>query len=347
MKFGDMQRAIKGYKDLHSKGIGLVFHKYYYARNAMWKSIKANHENSGKVKMPYKEKKYFNTGWDYQCIRINYENGVILLTRPMKKEGDKWKRQTPVKCYAKSIPDNIVEIELICKKGLKLAIKYKETDIENVIQSNKCAAIDLGEIHSITSIDADGKAIIITGRKIRSIKRLRNKELAKIQSLQNHCRRRSRKYKKYKKAMYNLKVKTDNQVKDAVHKITKLYLDYCLENNIGSVYYGDVDSATRNTKGKVNKHNGQKLNEWCYGFITEQLENKLNRYGIKIVKVKEYFTTKICPNCGQINEPERRNYICDCGYTQHRDIVGAINILNNNCGSEITKYTNKTYLRIA
>jgi putative transposase len=346
MIFKELQSAVKGYNDLHSKGIGLVFFKYFYARQAMWRSIKAKHENSNKVKMPYKIKKFFNTGWDTQCIKIDYEKGIIKLTKPKLGEGRYGKRQEPVKCYAKTIPQNIRQIELVYRHGLKLAIKYIEDDKQSLIQSENTASIDLGEIHTITSIDNNGNAIIITGRKLRSIKRLRNKEQSKLRSKRSKCVKNSRQYKKYSKALYNLTYKTDKQILDSVHKITKLYVDYCLQNHIGLVYYGDLDSATRNTKGIVGKYNGQKLNEWNYGEVVRQLENKLSRYNIQLIKIKEYYTSKKCPLCGTINIPEGRNYICKCGYCQHRDIVGAINILNDNHGTQLKRYVTKKYLRI-
>ena len=345
--FKELQYAVKGCNNLHSKGISLVFRKYFYSRKAMWQSINAKHENSNKAKMPYKEKRYFNTGWDYQAIRYDYDKGIIKLARPQLGKEGCGKRQPQVKCYVKNLPTNIVEIELLYRKGLKLAIKYKEPDIENLIQSTNAASIDLGEIHSIASIDTNGNSIIITGRKLRSIKRLRDKELGQLRSKRSKCTKGSRQYKKYSRAMYNLKFKTDKQILDSVHKITKLYLDYCLENQIGIVYYGDLDSATRNTRGRVKSHNGEKLNEWNHGLITQHLTNKLSRYGIQMIKVKEYYTSKKCPSCGQHNAPNGRIYTCPCGYEQHRDIVGAINILNDNRGTHLKRYANKKYLRIA
>ena len=351
LKFSELQSAVKIFRNLSSKNNQLTFMKYYYARAAMWSSNKAKHKNSNKVEMPYKEKKYFNTVWDYSEIKYDIDKNIIMLNKAMLKtkfSSDKSGsgiRQKPVRCYVKNIPTHIVEIELLYKKGLKLAIKYKEPDTENVILSDNAASIDLGEIHAITSIDIKGNAIIITGKNLRSIKRLRNKELGMLRSKQSKCVKGSKQYNKYSKAMYNLKYKTDNRILDTVHKITKLYLEFCLENKISLIYYGDCDSATRNTKGKVG-NSGQKLSQWNYGEIMKQLTNKLSRYDIQMIKVKEYYTSQVCPACGLLNKPKGRNYICECGYTQHRDILGSINILNMNHGTDLTHYIKKKYLRI-
>jgi putative transposase len=335
---------------LLANSINFVIIKYVTARDAMWKSIMAKHENSNKVKLPYKEKKFFNTGWTYQNIKIYKDEKYLTLAKPMILNKQKeQRRQKPIKCHLKNIPNNIVEIELVYRNGLKLAIKYKEENKQHLIQSNNESAIDLGEIHSITSIDNNGNVIIITGRKIRSIKRLRNKELAKLRSRQSKCIKGSKQYKKYSKAMQNLKYDTDNKILDAVHKTTKLYLDYCLQNNISIVYYGDLDDCTRNTKieGRGSRKTRQKLSQWCYGLIMLQLENKLIRSNIKLIKVKEYWTSKRCPCCGNLNSPKGRNYQCNCGYIMHRDVNGAINILNDNSQYKVTKYNNLKYLRIA
>ncbi len=333
-----------------ANSINFVILKYITARDAMFRSIKANHQNSKKVKLPYKEKKYFNTGYTYQNIRIDKEKHLITLARPLIIVDGKQTLQPRIKCHVKTIPDNIKEIELVYKNGLKLAIKYIEEDNKQLIQSENEAAIDLGEIHSITSIDNHGNGIIITGRKIRAIKQLRNKELAKLKSKRSKCPNDSRQYKRYSKAIYNLKYSTDKKVLDCIHKTTKLYLDYCLQNNIGTVYYGDLDSVSRGTKQKEhgNKFVRQKLSQWCFGLLTSQLNNKLSRYGIKFIKVKEYYTSQKCPACKKRNKPNGRNYKCKCGYKMHRDINGAINILNDNSKKYKIKECNTLkYLRIA
>ena len=348
MEKSTMQSKLKKIVPLHAKGIGHIFRKYISAKDAMFKSRKANHENSSKVKLPYKVKKHMPTGWDYQSIGYDYKIGLIKLSKPnyIDKVG-KPRLAKPIKCYTKEIPKNIVEIELLYHNGLYLAIKYKEEDIQLLIQSNNSAAIDLGEIHSIASIDNNGNALIITGRKIRSIKRLRDKEQGELRSKMSKCKKFSRQYKKYNRALWSIKYKTESQLLDCVHKISKLYLDYCLSNKIKTVYYGDLDNCTRNTSERTGKFIGQKLNEWNYGELMLQLHNKLERYGIELVKVSEAYTSQTCPSCGKRHKPKGRNYVCDCGYVQHRDIVGAINILNFYSESNIELYNNKKYLRIA
>lgn len=339
----EIQKRTKGIVNLHAKGIHHVAHKYLNAKFAMWASRKAKHENSKKVELPHKIKKYFNTGWDYQSIKIDYKKKRIYLSRPKKENG---KRNPPIVCKAKHIPQNIVEIELVYKDKYYLAIKYKEPDNTNLIQSNNSASIDLGEIHAITSVDNNGNSVIITNRKVRSIIRLKDKRQGKIQSLRSNHKKGSRQYKKYTRAIYKIKFKTERRILYAVHKQTKLYLYWCLRNNIKIVYYGNVDSTTRNSKGRLNKFANHKLNMWCFGKVIQQLKNKLSRYGIEMICVSEAYSTKTCPSCKSLNKTVSRNYTCECGYSQHRDIVGAMNILNQNAKTSITRFIKKEYLQI-
>jgi putative transposase len=278
------------------------------------------------------------TGWDYQAININIERHIVKLT------GIKGRGQ--IICHVKNIPNNVVEIELIFKDKYYLAIKYKEENGNVLIQSDNSASIDLGEIHGITSIDNNGNCIILTNRKLRSLIREKDKRQGEINSLRSRCVYGSIKSKKYTEAIYKIKFEYERKILDIIHKQTKLYLDWCIKHDISKVYYGDVDTTTRNSKGKMSQHINHKLNMWQFGLLTLQLQNKLSRYGIKMIKISEAYSSQTCPVCKKRHKPTSRNYECKCGYTQHRDIVGAINILNFNTNGNLTKYKEKVYLQI-
>jgi putative transposase len=85
---------------------------------------------------------------------------------------------------------------------------------------------------------------------------------------------------------------------------------------------------------------------WRFGLIMLKLEYKLFQYDIKLIKINEAYSSQTCPNCGKCKKPTSRNYECKCGYKQHRDIVGAINILNFNTDCKLQRYAKKEYLQI-
>jgi putative transposase len=63
--------------------------------------------------------------------------------------------------------------------------------------------------------------------------------------------------------------------------------------------------------------------------LTRYIEYKANWLGIRVIKLKENGTSKICPECGaEGKRPYRGLFKCDgCGYRANADLVGARNIL--------------------
>jgi putative transposase len=55
-----------------------------------------------------------------------------------------------------------------------LCLAYEDGSEPEANNNILTASVDLGEIHAISSVSENNKGIIITGRKLRSIKRFRN-----------------------------------------------------------------------------------------------------------------------------------------------------------------------------
>ena len=81
MKKSELQSFVKNLTPLHAAGNQYVYIKYETARDAMFKSRDAEHKNSNKVKLPYKNKKYFVTGWNVFCYSIDYKNHKLSLAK--------------------------------------------------------------------------------------------------------------------------------------------------------------------------------------------------------------------------------------------------------------------------
>ena len=264
-------------------------------------------------KYPYKKKKYYNSKWVDKAFTIHSKGKINLH---MGTVGGK--RQKPITIWVKNIPKkDIKEIEIIYDRKLMVSISYD---------------------------------VIITGRKLRSLHQLRNKRLAELQKLMSKCKKGSRKWKKYNKAKVFLLSKSDAQLKDALHKTTKNFVDWCIKNKVKEVVIGKIEGVQRNTKGKRSKKASQKLSNWSFGKLQKYLEYKLAQEGIALKKIDESYTTQTCPVCGRRKKPSTRTYKCNCGYISHRDIHGARNILSRHLYGEI-KYLGEIretkYLRIA
>lgn len=172
---------------------------------------------------------------------------------------------------------------------------------------------------------------------MRSIHRFRNKQLAALQKKLSHCTKGSRNYKKYMKTKRYLLNKSEEQLKDCVHKTTKQFVDWCITNKVKEVVLGDIQNIGNKTKKrkKSNRLNRQKLSNWQVGKLKKYLEYKLKEKEIKLSSQEESYTTQQCPCCGRRHKPSGRNYQCLCGYQAHRDIHSGRNILSKYLYKEI------------
>ena len=178
-----LQAATKNKALLHSQSIQAVCHKYLEGRDSARKLRVNGHI---KARYPYKKKHNYNTIWVGKSFKI-FPNGRIELSLGIQNG----KRTLPivVRVNPKDLPyGDIKEIELCYDNGLYLALTYDDLEDEKECNGVNSAGVDLGEIHSVAGFANNGEAIIITGRKLRSINRLRNKKVAEIQRKQSKCK---------------------------------------------------------------------------------------------------------------------------------------------------------------
>jgi putative transposase len=170
------------------------------------------------------------------------------------------------------------------------------------------AAIDLGEIHAISSVSENHEGILITGRKLRSIKRLRNRKLAELQRKMKKWKKGSRQWKKYNKAKRYILSKTNIQLRDALHKISRKFVHWCAEQRIRHVVIGDVEGVQRHTRKKRGKTVNQKLAQWQFGQLLKYLEYTNSRR--KESRLKK--SMKPIPRKHVLFAPEERNLLVEC-----------------------------------
>ncbi len=158
-----------------------------------------------------------------------------------------------------------------------------------------------------------------------------NKELKGYLYTLEICKKGSKNYIKYRNAIRKLLSKTNAKINDSLNKISKKFNDYVITNNIQTVVFGDLSKFNINLKDRKNyKGQKQRLVQWDHGKLKDKIESKLKPYGVSVAEISEKYTSQTCPNCGHKHKPSGRNYVCKwCGYKNHRDIVGAINILSS------------------
>lgn len=337
-----LQAALKDQFPLHSQSVQAVCHKYLFARD----SARQARKQGLHTKYPYKSKKHFNTKWVDQAFKI--EGNHILLSLGNYNG----KRQPPIRIHVAEVPQavDIKEIELVYDRRLMVSISYDDGKAPAENNNTEVAGVDLGEIHSIAATTTRQESLIITGRKARSIHRFRNKKLAEIQKLQSKCTQGSKQWKKYQRAKHYLLGKSERQLTDVIHKTTKQFVKWCLEQNVKEVVVGEVEGVQRHTRNKKSKIVSQKLSNWSFGKIRKQLAYKLKVHGIQMHAIDESYTSQQCPCCGRRKKTSTRNYKCSCGYEAHRDIHGSKGILSKYVYGDIRDMgaaKSIRYLRIA
>jgi putative transposase len=199
---------------LHSQSIQAVCHKYLFARDSSHQTIKKGSTTT--TRYPYKKKKHYNT----KCVKDGFkihENGKIELSMGIHNG----KREKPIVVHASNLPQkNIKEIELCYDNGLYLAVSFEDGQENKPYQPGQAAGVDTGEIHTLSAFCENGQALIVTGRKIRAIHRLRNKKVVEIQRLQSKCKKGSRQWKSANDAKRYILSRSEKQLQDALHKAT-------------------------------------------------------------------------------------------------------------------------------
>ena len=247
---------------------------------------------------------------------------------------------------------DIKEIELCYDNGLFLSVSYDDGQLPQSSNGTQEAGVDMGEIHSFATVTESGEAVILSGRKLRSIHRFRNQKLKELQKKMSRCKKGSRQWKKYYRAKQYILSKSEKQLRDASHKITKNMVEWAVEQSVHTLHVGDVRQVSKQTKKRrrLNRQNRQKMSNWNVGQLAGYLAYKAEAKGIQVAFVDESYTTQTCPVCTKKQKPTSRNYRCVCGYEAHRDVHSAGNILTKSKYKKMLPVpTNKhiTYLRVA
>lgn len=118
--------------------------------------------------------------------------------------------------------------------------------------------------------------------------------------------------------------KWGNRLLTIDHQISKSIINLALKENVRTIVLENLNYIQKKSDS------GKKISMWSYMRLKSFIEYKASKHGIKVQIINPYNTSKRCPRCKKLNNSSTREYKCSCGYINHRDIVGAINICNYN-----------------
>jgi putative transposase len=161
--------------------------------------------------------------------------------------------------------------------------------------------------------------------------------LAKYQRRMSRKVRFSNNWKKARARIQKIHSRIANARRDFLHKtstaISKNHALVCIEDlqvrNMSRSAKGNVEQPGRKVAQKAGLNKSILDQGWSE--LRRQLDYKVNWAGGTLLAVPAHHTSQTCPCCGHVSKDNRltqAKFLCvDCGYENHADVVGAINIL--------------------
>jgi putative transposase len=284
-----------------------------------------------RMKYPWRTKRFYPVTWPAQAV--SKAHGRVVL--PMGKG-----RKSLV--LPLDLPENSGSCTLVWNHGFELHVCVEVAQAEQA-PGLVHATIDLGEIHLAAVSTNTGKALIVTGRGIRSLKRQRNQQVGKIARKQARCKKYSRQWKKLQRAKNKQCHRSLRRIHDLRHKATRHVIDFCVEHEVGTLYIGNPHRVRNRDTGR---HHNQRLSGWEYGKDSDYISHKAKAAHIMSFTGSERGTSSRCPVCGHKHKPKGRTWACRvCGFQGHRDLVGSVNMHQLAFDDHVMFPRSVTYLR--
>ena len=161
---------------------------------------------------------------------------------------------------------------------------YKE-EIENKnLNPNNMLSIDIGVDNLATCVSNVGTPFIIDGRRIKSINQYWNKRKAYLQTIATKQGLHST------ELIERITDKRNNQVRDILKKSARYIVDYCCNNNIGTIVVGYNLDFKRYVN--LGKNNNQTFTQIPFGDLRNNIAYLCERYGIEYIEQEESYTSK-------------------------------------------------------
>ena len=269
-------------------------------------------------------------------VRLNSNKLILPFSNSFKKI------HKPVEITIPSIlvDKKIKEIRIILKANARffeIQYIYEAECIQRNLNTNNALALDLGINNLVTAVSNIGKSFIIDGKRLKSINQWFNKENARLQSIKDKQHFGKKSTNRQKAAARN----RNNKVNDYMNKTARTIIDYCINNDIGTLVVGYNETFQRNPH--IGKQNNQNFVNIPYGQLRNKLEYLCKLNSIVFIKQEESYTSKssfwdkdIIPVYNADNPKEyqfsgkrlqRGLYKTASGKIINADVNGALNIM--------------------
>jgi len=262
----------------------------------------------------------------YPAMYIKIESDKLIL--PTGGKGANKRFPNIVARLTEEAPATFKEVAITKDARGNYHASFVSEQPEQAIPPAGVVAFDLGIKTLATGVNEQGRVYTIGGFKGA---RWYNKQLDKIRSKRDKCKKKSRRYIYLSKVYKRVSERKRNKQKDSLHKASHLIGHKLVES---TVVVGDLSQRQMVMKEHQdrNKHlNRAVFNDWgLYTFI-QMLVYKCQLYGKDLQFLDERNTSKACSGCGNLQAMPlyKRTYCCTaCGLVMDRDENSAHNILS-------------------
>ena len=217
-----------------------------------------------------------------------------------------------------------------------------EREVEQPLPQGGAVGIDLGVVRFATLSDGSFYAPLNSFKGHATALRKGQQALCRKQKF-------SRNWKKANARIQRIHARIGNARRDYLHKtstaISQNHAMVCIEDlrvrNMSRSASGSTETPGKQVRAKAGL-NKAILDQGWFEF-RRQLEYKLAWNGGELIVVPPQNTSRRCPQCGHVSAQNRRTqerFACiACGFEEHADRVGAINILragHARCACEVS-----------
>ena len=269
-------------------------------------------------------------------VRLNGNRLVLPYSNSFRKAHDPVEITIPPILADKKIK----EIRIIPKaeaRFFEIQYIYEAECIQRNLNPNNALALDLGVNNLVTAVSNSGRSFIIDGKRLKSINQWFNKKNAHLQSVKDK--------QHFGKVTTNrqkaIARDRNNKVNDYMNKAARIIINYCIENDIGTLVVGYNESFQRYSG--LGKNNNQNFVNIPFGRLFKKFEYLCELNGIVFVKQEESYTSKSSfwdkDEIPKYNADTPTNYNFSgrriqrglyktaSGYTFNADVNGALNIM--------------------
>ena len=277
----ELQKLTKGRFQLHSQSVQMVVHAFL-ANIDTTLQLRQTHPNM-RIRYPHKEKTFYPVHWPAQAISKEYGRVVLPMGRG----------RTSI-VLSLDLPHNSGACTLVWNNGYELHVCVQVEQAETAPGTAQ-ATVDLGEIHLAAVTTDTNKAMIVTGRGIRTLKRQRTMQLRNITKKQSQCTKYLRRWKKLQRAKHKQNKRARNCIRNQRHQATRKVINFCIKHEVGTLFIGNPHGVRNHKSGR---HHNQRISLWEYGKDIDYLTYKAKQAHISSFTGSERGTSSQCPSCG-------------------------------------------------